>query len=83
MLSEVNLQSAKVQLDRGYKRFGGWKPMPGFILGEGFELIYFGDPPLFPLAVTKLHNDLIYVYPHDWVMIYSLSGKTFEVSRMD
>lgn len=81
MLSEDNTMSAKEQLDIGYSQYGGWRPMQGFKMAKRL-LLYPGDPPLAPWAFTKLRNELILVYPGDWIVILQ-ADDSFEVCRMD
>jgi hypothetical protein len=37
---------------------------------------------LFPLAVAKLRDELVLIYPYDWVAIVQPGGKEFEIARM-
>lgn len=80
-LSEADPRSAREQLNANYK-FGGWRPFPGFELGADNSLNYPGDPPEFPLAQAKLRDELIVLYPHDWVAVIQ-PDRSFEVCRMD
>jgi hypothetical protein len=81
-LSERNPEPAKIQLDRNYRHGGGWSPMEGFKLGKDMSLSYPGDPPMKPWAEAALRDELIYIYPHAWVMILQ-PDMSFEVARMD
>jgi hypothetical protein len=82
MLSIDNPLSAKEQLNIGYSQYGGWRPMQGFTLDDNHRLCYPGDPPQKPWAVTKLRDEMIFVYHSDWVLILQWNN-TFEVCRMD
>ena len=80
-LSEADPRPAKEQFDDHYQ--GGWMPMKGFRLNiASMALTYPGDPPLLPDAVTRLREEAIFVYPHDWVLILQTDG-TWEVARLD
>jgi|SRR5215475_783395 len=63
-------------------RFGGWQPFRGFTLTENNRLTYPEDPPRRPVASTKLRDELIILYPGDWVAIIQ-PDRSFEVCRMD
>ena len=82
MLSEMDMRTAKQQLDTGYAQYGGWRPMQGFKLSHNLSLLYPGDPPIQPWAITKLRNETICVYPGDWIMILQ-DNDSFEIARMD
>ncbi len=81
MLSIDNPLTAREQLHQGYLQFGGWRPMQGFSFYKGI-LLYPGDPPLHPFALTALRTEAIYVYPGDWIVVLQQDG-SFEVCRMD
>jgi hypothetical protein len=82
MLSEYDERPAKEQLDTGYMHGGGWRPFKGFKMRKDKALIYPNDPPMMPLALTNLRNEVIIFYQHSWVAIVQLDG-SFEVCRMD
>jgi len=78
-LDEEDPRLASAQFNANY--IGGWNPFPGFTM-EGDTLQYPGDPPLVPIAYTKLRDETIIFYPYAFVAIKQPDG-TFEVSRMD
>jgi len=78
-LDENDPRPAAVQFDRNY--IGGWHPMPGFTL-EDDRLCYPGDPPLLPLAETRLRDEIIRLYEYEWIVVIQPDG-SFQVSRMD
>jgi hypothetical protein len=82
MLDDENPKSARDQLDAGYRYGGGWRPFPGFSLTIFNGLVYPGDPPIRPIASTRLRNEYILLYPGDWVAIIQYD-RSFEVCRMD
>jgi len=82
MLSEYDPRPAREQFDANYQHGGGWDPMKGFTLHDGNSLSYPGDPPLIPLAITKLRDELIVFYQYSWVAIIQ-PDRSFEVCRMD
>lgn len=86
-LSQSDPRPAAEQFNDAYAHGGGWDKFEGFTLGEGFSLIYPGDPEIKPVAFGVLHpntedQETIFVYPHAWVMIMHIKGH-FEVARMD
>lgn len=80
-LSDNDPEPAAKQFDRNYP-FGGWDPFKGFTLQKDNSLTYPGDPPMKPLAYTKLRDELVVFYPHAWVAIIQ-PDRSFEVCRMD
>lgn len=81
-LNENNPQSAKEQIDGNYRHGGGWHSMKGFKLGEDNSLSYPGDPPMSPVASTRLRDELILLYPHAWIAIIQ-PDRSFDVARID
>lgn len=73
---------AREQIDTAYKWAGGWRVFPGHTLGADNSLKYPGDPPLYPLAQTRLRDELIVFYPHAWVCIIQ-PDRSYEVARID
>jgi hypothetical protein len=80
-LDDNDPRDARAQLNSGYV-FGGWSPMDGFKLTETNCLTYPGDPPLVPLAMTMLRDELICFYDHSWIAVIQ-QDRTFEACRMD
>lgn len=81
-LNESDPRPAKAQIDDNYK-FGGWQKFDGFRLSDNNVLCYPGDPPLKPLAQTRLHDkETILVYESAWVAIVQ-PDRSFEVARLD
>jgi hypothetical protein len=81
-LDEDDPRPAREQLDQNYRHGGGWQPFIGFKLQKDGSLKYPGDPAMKPLAMMKLHDEVIMVFPHAWVMILQKNG-SFEICRMD
>jgi hypothetical protein len=79
-LNENDPRPAAEQFNDRYM-FGGWHPMAGFKM-NGRRLKYPGDPALLPWAEIHFRDELILVYPGDWVAIVQ-PDKSFEVCRMD
>jgi hypothetical protein len=82
MLNSSDPRPAREQLDSGYRHGGGWDPFPGFKLSNNDNLLYPGDPPTRPVASTKLRDETIVLYEHEWVAIIQ-PDRSFEVCRMD
>ena len=83
MLDENDSDSAAKQLDKNYTHGGCWRPMEGFTLNNKLQLCYPEDPPLDPLAMASLRDEVIIVYPHAWVVVRNQKTLKFEVCRMD
>ena len=81
-LDEDDDRPAAAQFNERYAFGGGWHPQDGFKLHKDASLKYPGDPPMKPLAMMKLRNEIIMIYPYGYVMILQPDG-TFEASRMD
>jgi hypothetical protein len=73
---------AREQFDRHYGRYGGWQPLPGWKLLANNTMLYPGDPPYRPRAMTKLRDELIVYYQSSWVAIIQ-KDRSFEMCRMD
>jgi hypothetical protein len=82
MISEDDPRPARDQLDAGYRHGGGWMSFVGHTLNADDSLSYPGDPSIYPVAMTRLRDETILVYPHDWVAIVQ-PDRSFEVCRMD
>jgi hypothetical protein len=81
-LNENDPRPAREQLDDNYSHGGGVIPIPGFELLPNGDLKYPGDPPLAPLAETRLRDEIIRVYHYSWVVIIQPDG-SFIVARMN
>lgn len=90
-LFEEDERPARDQINERYAHGGGWRPMEGWHHsneGGGLEsdflllIQYPGDPVYEPIAMTKLHNETIWVYPYAWVAIESAKGEV-EITRLD
>lgn len=80
-LDEANPKSTIEQLDEGY--VSGWRPFNGFELNKNtLALSYDGDPDMHPIDKMQFRDDVIAIYPHEWVMVLMPDGK-YEVCRMD
>jgi hypothetical protein len=76
-------RSAAEQFNERYK-FGGWRPFgqDKFKMTTTGTLLYPGDPPSPPIAMTILRDEKIFLYQGDVVAIVQLD-RSFEVARMD
>lgn len=82
-LSEDDPHPAREQLDANYQHGGGYRPQPGWKMNpETLRITYPGDPPLAPIAFTKLREELILFYPLELVAIIQPDG-SFVVARMN
>lgn len=64
---------------------GGWHPQDGWSLkSENGVLVarYPGDPPLRPLAITQLNDEVLLLYPHAYVCVMQPDGSC-QMARMD
>ena len=81
-LDEDDPRPAKEQLGENYAHGGGWQPFEGFELRKNRSIKYPGDEPMAPLAMMRMRDEMILIYPHAWVLILQKDG-SFEVCRMD
>ena len=73
---------AAIQFQERYE-YGGWRNQEGFTAIDGTPTLkYPGDPPMKPIAVMRLHDEVIFVYLHGYVAIFQEDG-SFEACRMD
>jgi hypothetical protein len=82
MLDDEDPAPAREQLDRSYQHGGGWRPFPGHVLKKDLSLVYPGDPPAHALAMTRLRDETIVLFEHEWVAIIQ-KDHSYEVCRMD
>ena len=63
---------------------GGWRSFGKgqFKLSAANHLKYPGDPPLAPLAMCKLRDELVVLYPAEFVAIIQ-PDRSFDVARLD
>lgn len=81
-LDPTDPRPAREQFDANY--ISGWSPMTGWKFNpDTLTLRYPGDPPMKPIAWTRMHDERILVYPSAWVMVLRDDGDAWEVSRMD
>jgi hypothetical protein len=74
---------AREQVEDRYAHGGGWDPLPGWIVDPASGFAQFpGDPPTKPVAMTRLRDEKILLYPHSWVCIVQADG-SYEMARMD
>jgi len=78
---EDDPRPAREQIDANYKFGGGWIPQSEFIMRDGL-LLYPGDPPYQPLAMTNMRDEILIFYTHAFLAIIQPDG-TFEVARVD
>lgn len=82
--SSEDPRPAKEQIHEAYQHGGGWDAFEGFTLVDKERLIieFPEDPPLEPIAMAKLRDELIVLYPFAWLAIFQKDG-SFEISRVD
>lgn len=78
---EDDPRSAREQIDDRYSFGGGWIPQSEFRLEDG-RLLYPGDPPYMPLAMTQMRDEILIFYTHAFLAIIQPDG-SFEVARVD
>jgi hypothetical protein len=81
IITDEDPRPVKDQVNDKYDYGGGWRPLPGFNW-NGRMLTYPGDPPMEPIAVARLRDELLFFYPGDWLLVAQKDG-SFECSRMD
>ena len=79
---ESDPRSAAEQFNERYAHGGGWRPFGPWSMDKDYRIKYPGDPAYAPVAMARLRNETIFVYPHAWVAIVQADG-SFEVARMD
>lgn len=80
-LHEDDPRSVREQFNERY--ISGWQPFKGFKLNpDNMMLSYPGDPPMEPISMMTFRNEVIYMYPHAWVLVMQ-HDKTWEACRMD
>jgi hypothetical protein len=77
---EDDPRPAREQIDANYQ--SGWEPFSGLTMLPNGCLSYPGDPPLHPLAETKLRDEIIRFYEAEWLAIIQPDG-SWEVARVD
>jgi hypothetical protein len=98
LLDPDDPRPAKEQLDANYQHGGGWRPSevwttekpkgwkltPGSTIGGAIEWVDSEgvEGPYEPLAFTKIHRDVVVMYPLELVLILSPNG-SFEICRMN
>jgi hypothetical protein len=84
LISENDPRKVAEQLADTYRHGGGWNPMPGWRLDieDHHTLKFPGDPPMYPLAMTRLRNETILFYPHAFLCVIQ-PDTSFEVARVD
>lgn len=81
-LSNLDLRSAKEQIEANYAHGGGWNPQTEFEMISGNRLKYPGDPIMKPLAKAQLREETIFFYEHAYLAIVQTDG-SFEAARVD
>ena len=71
---------ARDQFDSNY--CSGWSSITGFT-HKGMVLHYPGDPPLHPIAMWPLRDEMIVVYRHGVVAIFHTKTGAVDVARLD
>jgi hypothetical protein len=82
MLNAADPRSAREQFDANYQWGGYWTADPQTKMAPSGALLHPGDPPLPWVAQAKLRDELIRVYPADFVAIVQTDG-AFVLQRMD
>lgn len=82
-LSELDERPAKEQINENYAHGGGWLPLTGWSFDPDTLIMqYPEDPPYKPIAMAKLREERIILYPYSWVAIVQ-PDNTFEMARLD
>lgn len=79
-LSPSDPRSAKDQIEDNYS--GGWVPVEGHRVGPMGEIFYKDDPPMKPVAFTKIRDEIVLVYPFSFVTIIRRDG-SYDTTRLD
>ena len=81
-IDQNDKRPAREQFDANYQHGGGWRPMKGFT-NKGMVLHSPEDPPLEPIAMWPLRDEMIVVYRYGLVAIFQTKTGDFEVARLD
>jgi hypothetical protein len=77
---------AREQINAAYAHGGGWRPMKGWAHDPVTRSIQYvaepGDPPLEPLAVAALRDEVMFLYRYEWLAIFQKDG-SFEIARVN
>jgi hypothetical protein len=79
-ISIDDLRPLREQLNENY--IGGWHPQDKWVMLPDNTLHYPGEPPMRPVAVTKIRGEALWVYPHGYCAIVQNDG-LFEVAHLD
>jgi hypothetical protein len=82
-LNEGDPRPAREQIHE--KQPGGWWPAPARMKfnPETLILTYPGDPPFQPLSAMHFRDELLLIYPGEWVVIVQPDKSTWEAARLD
>lgn len=82
MLDATDPKPAREQFDMHYSSY--WQPgaATSTTMGRDGTLLHPGDPPLPWVASTRLRDELVLIYPHDFVAVVAADG-SFVMQRMD
>jgi hypothetical protein len=81
-LSDDDPRTAREQIDANYRHGGGFRPFTGMTMLPNGNMQYPGDPDYLLLFETKLRDEIIRFYMHEWLAIIQPDG-SFVVCRMD
>ena len=86
--SEDDPRSATDQINDRYAHGGGWHPLDGVVVLVTGTIVFPGDDEtpattLKPIAMTRLREETIFVYPGAFVMIYNKPTGKYEVAMID
>jgi hypothetical protein len=63
---------------------GGWHPMKGWELDTGtWRLTFPGDCSLVPYLLIRLRDEMVFVYPFSWVLVFDTATGAWQVARLD
>lgn len=72
---------AAQQINQHYLR--GWRPFQGFTFDlHNLTLSYSSDPPLRPISFLQFREEILVLYPGEWVVIIQ-PNKSWEACRLD
>lgn len=82
-------RSVKEQLEDRYAHGGGWRPIEGFRLQKGKDILlnptlrFPGDPPFKAAAMTTIGEETVIYYPLCSLLAVVAKDGTWEVTRVD
>ena len=89
ILMSEDKRPVKEQLEDRYRHGGGWRPIKGFRLAKGKDILaqpalrFPGDPPFKAAAIGKISDETVIFYPQCSLLAVVAKDGSWEVTRVD